>query len=227
MLEALFSSATGTAGIALSTAFIYTVAAGLFGLLISFTYRRTGKVSCNFARTLIVLPMLVCVVMLVVNGNLGTSVAIVGAFGLIRFRSLQGNSRDIAFVFFAMTAGLTCSIGYLAFGAGITVFICIILLILHLTHFAENRSEEKELRITIPENLDYTGIFDDLSEQYTNSFHLIRVKTVNMGSLYELTYRIELKNEAKEKQFLDEIRCRNGNLTVICGKCEYGAAEEL
>lgn len=227
MLETFLAAAEGTTGISMQAAFLYTVTAGIFGLLISSAYRITGKVSCNFARTLIILPMLVCVVMLVVNGNLGTSVAIVGAFGLIRFRSLQGSSRDIAYVFFAMTAGLTCSVGYLAFGAGVTGFICAILVLLHITHFAENRGNEKELRVTIPENLDYEGIFDDLFEKFTGRHSLIRVRTTNMGSLYEITYRVDMKKEMSEKHFLDEIRCRNGNLTVICGKCDFNAAEEL
>lgn len=227
MLETIISSATTGTTISMSQAFLYTVLAGILGLVISITYLKTGKVSKNFARTLIILPMLVCVVMLVVNGNLGASVAIVGAFGLIRFRSLQGNSRDIAFVFFAMTLGLTCSVGSIAFAAGITALVCLVLIVLHVFHYAENRAEEKELRITIPENLDYNGIFDDLFETYTKKNKLIRVKTSNMGSLYELTYRIELATEDKEKEFIDELRCRNGNLTVICGRCDYNGEEEL
>ena len=129
MLESLISQSQ-TVSISTATAFLYTVAAGILGFVISLTYLKTGKVSKNFAKTLIILPMLVCVVMLVVNGNLGTSVAIVGAFSLIRFRSLQGNSRDIALVFFTMSVGLTCSVGYLAFATGITLMICLVLVVL-------------------------------------------------------------------------------------------------
>ncbi len=169
--------------------------------------------------------MLVCVVMLVVNGNLGTSVAIVGAFSLIRFRSLQGNSRDIAFVFFAMATGLTCSVGYLAFAVAVTVFICVVLFVLQWTHFAEVRTEEKELRVTIPEDLDYNHLLDDLFERYTKKCKLVKVKTTNMGSLYEITYQIELKNPEQEKEMIDEIRCRNGNLTIICGRRDYDEME--
>jgi hypothetical protein len=165
--------------------------------------------------------------MLVVNGNLGTSVAIVGAFSLIRFRSLQGSSRDIGFVFFAMTAGLTCSIGYLAFAAGITVLVCAVIVILYVTHFAENKTVEKKLRVTIPENLDYNGLLDDLFEVYTKKHRMEQVKTANMGSLYDVTYMVELKDENREKEFLDAIRCRNGNLNVVCGRGDYRAAEEL
>ncbi len=160
---------------------------------------KSGKVSKNFARTLIILSMLVCAVMLVVNGNLGTSVAIVGAFSLIRFRSLQGNSRDIAFVFFAMTIGLICSVGYLVLAIGIAVLICCVLFLLQATHYGEQKQFEKELKVTIPENLDYRGIFDDIFAQYTSQCKLVRVKTTNMGSLYEVTYHMELNDDTKEK----------------------------
>lgn len=226
MLEALFTTST-TSTITTPMAFLYTIIAGMLGVIISLTYLKTGKVSKNFARTLIVLPMLVCVVMLVVNGNLGTSVAIVGAFSLIRFRSLQGNSRDIAFVFFAMTIGLTCSVGYLVLAIGIAVLVCFVLFLLQVTHYGEQKSLEKELKVTIPENLDYCGIFDDIFAEYTYKYKMVRVKTTNMGSLYEVTYHIEMNDDTKEKQMIDEIRCRNGNLTVICGRRDFNDAEEL
>lgn len=228
MLESLLSASTSNvASVSTGVAFLYTILAGVLGLAISLTYIKTGKVSKNFARTLIILPILVCVVMLVVNGNLGTSVAIVGAFSLIRFRSLQGNSRDIAFVFFAMSIGLICSIGDVLFALGITVLVCVILILLNLIHYAEIRTEERELKVTMPENLDYMNLLDDLMERYTKNHKMVKVKTTNMGSLYEITYIIQLKEAAKEKEFLDAIRCRNGNLTVICGRRDYNAVEEL
>ena len=226
MLEALFTTGTSST-ITTPMAFFYTIMAGVLGVLISLTYLKTGKVSKNFARTLIILPMLVCVVMLVVNGNLGTSVAIVGAFSLIRFRSLQGNSRDIAFVFFAMTIGLTCSVGYLVFAIGIAVLVCFVLFLLQVAHYGEQKICEKELKVTIPENLDYSGIFDDIFAEYTSKCKMVRVKTTNMGSLYEVTYHMEMNDDTKEKQMIDDIRCRNGNLTVICGRCDFNAADEL
>ncbi|MGN0352742.1 MAG: DUF4956 domain-containing protein [Roseburia sp.] len=228
MLESLLSASTSSvASVTTGMAFIYTILAGVLGLVISLTYLKTGKVSKNFARTLIILPILVCVVMLVVNGNLGTSVAIVGAFSLIRFRSLQGNSRDIAFVFFAMSIGLICSIGDILFAMGITALVCVVLIVLNLIHYAEVKTEEKELKVTMPENLDYMNLLGDLMERYTTNYKMARVKTTNMGSLYEITYVIQLREAAKEKEFLDAIRCRNGNLTVICGRRDYNAVEEL
>lgn len=228
MLESLLSASTSNvASVSTGIAFLYTVLAGLLGVVISLTYLKTGKVSKNFARTLIILPILVCVVMLVVNGNLGTSVAIVGAFSLIRFRSLQGNSRDIAFVFFAMSIGLTCSIGDIPFAAGITVLVCAVLIVLNLIHYGEVKTEEKELKVTMPENLDYMNLLDDLMERYTTKHKMVRVKTTNMGSLYEITYFIQLKDETKEKELLDAVRCRNGNLTVVCGRRDYNTVDEL
>lgn len=202
------------------TAFLYCVAAGGLGLVISLTYMKTGRVSVNFARTLVILPILVCVVMQAVNGSLGTSVAILGAFSLIRFRSLQGSSRDIAFIFFSMTEGIICSIGYLLFAAGITVFVCVILFVLQGIHYAQRKVPVKDLRITIPENLDYSEIFEDVFEKYLSKWELVRVKTTNMGSLYELEYHIEPKPEIKEKEMIDDIRIRNGNLNIVCGRCE-------
>lgn len=206
-------------------AFLYAVIAGVLGIIIAFTYMKTGKVSRNFARTLIILPILVCVVITMVNGNLGTSVAIMGAFSLVRFRSLQGSSRDISFIFFAMTVGLTCSMGYFLFASAVTVLVSLVVLLLHAVHFAEKKTEEKDLRITIPENLDYTTIFNEIFEHYTAKNTLIQIKTTNMGSLYELEYRTVLKKQEEEKQFLDDIRCRNGNLTVILGRTDFGEEE--
>lgn len=207
------------------TAFFYAVIAGVLGVGISLTYMKTGKVSKNFARTLIILPVLVCVVMTMVNGNLGTSVAIVGAFSLIRFRSLQGSSRDIAFIFFAMTAGLTCSMGYLVYAAAVTVLVCVVLFVLQAIHYGEKKTEEKDLRITIPENLDYPHIFEEIFAEYTKEHKLIQVKTTNMGSLYELRYQTVLKDNEREKEFLDAVRCRNGNLTVILGRTDMNEEE--
>lgn len=223
--EILETTTTTTAAVSMVTALGYALAAGVLGLMISFSYLKTGKVSKNFARTLVILPIMVCVVMTMVNGNLGTSVAIMGAFGLIRFRSLQGSSRDIGYIFFAMTVGLTCSMGYLLFALGITALIILIMLVLKLVRYGETRHQQKDLRVTIPENLDYTGIFDELFEKFTNEHKLIQVKTTNMGSLYELEYHVALKDEKQEKEFLDEIRCRNGNLTVICGRTDMGEEE--
>ncbi len=228
ILLALSGTTTAEVEITNSIAVIYSVAAGLLGLLISLTYMKTGnRVSKNFARTLITLPILVCIVLLVVNGNFGTSIAVLGAFSLVRFRSLQGSSRDISFIFFSMTIGIVCAVGEVILATILTTAICIIYFILNAIKYGANNTEEKDLKITIPENLDYSDIFDDLFERYTKEQRQIAVRTTNMGSMYEINYRVKLKNEREEKQFLDDIRMRNGNLTVICGRCDMNEAEEL
>ncbi|MBQ5426024.1 MAG: DUF4956 domain-containing protein [Pseudobutyrivibrio sp.] len=228
ILLALSGTTTAEVEITNSVAVIYSVAAGLLGLLISLTYMKTGnRVSKNFARTLITLPILVCIVLLVVNGNFGTSIAVLGAFSLVRFRSLQGSSRDISFIFFSMTIGIVCAVGEVILATILTTAICVIYFILNAIKYGANNTEEKDLRITIPENLDYSDIFDDLFERYTKENRQIAVRTTNMGSMYEINYRVKLKNEREEKQFLDDIRMRNGNLTVICGRCDMNEAEEL
>ena len=228
ILSALSASSTAEVEITNSIALIYSVVAGILGVIISLTYMKTGtRISKNFARTLITLPILVCIVLLVVNGNFGTSIAVLGAFSLVRFRSLQGSSRDISFIFFSMTIGIVCAVGELILAATLTLGICAIYFILNAMKYGAESSDEKDLRITIPENLDYSDIFDDLFEKYTNSNKLIAVKTTNMGSMYEINYRVKLKDEKQEKRFLDDIRMRNGNLTVICGRCDVNEAEEL
>ena len=228
LLTSMDASTLDGTTISLSTgsALLYALVAGVLGVVIALTYMKTGKVSKHFARTLIVLPILVCVVMLAVNGNLGASVAVLGAFSLVRFRSLQGSSREIGFIFFAMTVGITCSIGHVVFAILITAIVCGIHFLLQKIHFGESKTREKELKITIPENLDYTGIFDDLFENYTTSHQLMAVKTTNMGSMYDLTYYVEMEEEV-EKKFIDEIRCRNGNLTVLLGSKDYNPLEVL
>jgi len=152
---------------------------------------------------------------------------VVGAFSLVRFRSLQGSSRDIGFIFFAMSIGIVCAIGQLPLAAIVTVSVCLIHFVMNITGFARNDESEKDLRITIPENLDYSDIFDDLFEEYTTFNKLMGVKTTNMGSMYEINYKIKLVDPKDEKKFLDEIRMRNGNLTVVCGRCDLNAIEEL
>lgn len=197
----------------------------ILGIVISITYMKTGEYSRNFARTLVVMPMLISVVMTLVNGNLGTSVAVLGAFSLVRFRSMQGTSRDISYILFAMTVGLGTSLGYVTFAALFTVLVCVIHIVLRYVNFAEKRTEDKELRITIPENLDYEGIFDDIFQKYFDKYQLVRVKTSNLGSMYELFYRVEIKENVKQKDMMDELRCRNGNLTIICGMVDYKQEE--
>ena len=187
------------------------------GIIIALLYKSGRAQTTGFPVILAVLPLLVASVILIVNGNLGTSVAVLGAFGLVRFRSAPGSAREIGFIFFAMAVGLAAGMGFLTLAALITLAAGVVLLVLERTHFDRVVSRERQLRITIPEDLSYNGIFDDLFQTYTRSAQLERVKTTNMGTMYELRYRVELRRAEEEKQFIDELRCRNGNLSIMMG----------
>lgn len=222
----MFSSLFITGELTITTALIATAVSLVLGLLLALTYMRTGNYSKNFIMSIVLLPAIVQVVIMLVNGNLGAGVAVAGTFSLVRFRSYPGNAKEIVTIFLAMAIGLATGMGFVLFAGIFTVIVCIVLLLLCLTKFGEERSVRKDLRIIIPEDLDYTNVFDDLFEKYTNKAELERVKTTNLGSMYELKYLIEIKDASKEKEFIDEIRTRNGNLTVICGKVQM-TKEEL
>ncbi len=183
------------------------------GLISSKVYQKSGPFTKNFIITLSVLPVLVSMVILMVNGNLGTGIAVMGSFSLIRFRSVPGTSREILGVFFSMVIGLACGTGYVYLAGILTLIVCLYILVLTKSNFI-TESEEKILNILIPEDLDYSNIFNDILNKYTSSYKLIKTKTTNMGSMYELTYKVKINDDTKEKEFLDEIRVRNGNLKV-------------
>ena len=155
---------------------------------------------------------------MLVNGNLGTGVAIAGAFGLVRFRSAPGTAREISGVFLSMALGLATGMGYVGLAVVAFVILAAALALLTAVNFGQRSESERVLKITIPENLDYEGLFDDLFAQYTLSHTLTRVKTSNMGTLYDLEYHITLPSETVPKAFLDDLRCRNGNLNITCGR---------
>ena len=223
MFESILS---GTENLSIVNALICMGTSIVLGLVIACVHMYTSKCSKNFAITLSVLPLMVQVIIMMVNGNLGTSVAILGVFGLVRFRSMQGNSREIASVFFAMGIGLAVGMGHILFAAIITIIVAILFIILSKTKFGEGNLREKKLKITIPEDLDYSNVFDDLFEKYTKTNELAKVKTTNMGSLFELTYNVVLKDDASEKKFIDELRCRNGNLNITLAR-ETSSENEL
>lgn len=195
-----------------------TLVALALGVVIALAYMYKNVYTKSFVVTLTLLPALVQLVIMLVNGNLGTGVAVLGAFSLIRFRSVPGSAREILCIFFAMALGLACGMGYLVIAALFALALGAALVLLSVTKFGEPKDTEKDLKIVIPENLDYNGLFDDLFEKHTKGAELIRVKTTNMGSLYELQYRIRLNSGVVEKEFIDEMRCRNGNLNITCGR---------
>jgi uncharacterized membrane protein YhiD involved in acid resistance len=157
-------------------------------------------------------------VIMLVNGNVGTGVAVMGAFSLVRFRSVAGSAREILVIFLSMALGIATGMGYLGMAAMAMLIVGLIQMILVLTPYGEKGNSTKELKITIPENLDYSGIFDDLFEKYAKKIELVQVKTTNMGSLYELRYHVNLRDRTQEKSLIDELRCRNGNLNISCGR---------
>ena len=224
MLDSILSQ-NGTAAVTAEQFLVCTMAALVLGVLLTLLHQYKNTASKNFAVTLALLPAMVQAVIMLVNGNLGTGVAVMGAFSLVRFRSLPGNAREIGSIFLAMALGLACGMGYLGIAALLLILIGLAELALLSLPFGRSTLMKRELRVTIPESLDYSGIFEDLFQKYTVSAELVRVKTVNMGSLYELCYQVELRSDQIEKRMLDEVRCRNGNLTVVCGRIAGSGGE--
>lgn len=197
---------------------ICMIASLILGILVAYIYTYKTKHTKSFVVTLAVLPAIVCVVIMMVNGNVGTGVAVAGTFSLVRFRSVPGTAKEIGAIFLSMAVGLATSMGYIGFAALAVILVSIVSLVLTGSSFGNNSETERTLVITIPEDLDYTGIFDDLFEKYTKKYELNRVKTSNMGSLFKVTYDIDLVSQGVEKDFIDDIRCRNGNLEIVMAK---------
>lgn len=217
MLQSIFKSIYNPSiGITLGTFLISLTVALVLGAIMAAIYCFRSQHSRSFVLTLALLPATVSVVIMLVNGNLGAGVAVAGTFSLVRFRSTPGTAREITAIFLAMAVGLACGMGYPAFAALFAVIMCVVSLVYTLTNFGGQPKSElrRVLRITVPENLDYPSIFDDLFEKYTSVVRLMEVKTTNLGSLNRLTYEVTLKALGTEKEFIDELRCRNGNLEI-------------
>ena len=199
----------------------------VLGLIMAVAYMWRNEHTKSFLVTLALLPAVVCVVIMMVNGNIGAGVAVAGAFSLVRFRSAPGSAKEIVTIFLAMGAGLIAGMGYLGFATLFAVIMCAMFMIYNLLACGGAKAEavNKTIKITIPEDLDYTGVFGDIFAEYTKRNELIRVKTTNMGSMFRLTYDVTLKDATKEKQMIDRIRERNGNLEIIVSKQENRVAE--
>lgn len=215
MLDSIIGS-----GLTVNTFLICTAVSVLLGIATALLACYRSRSTPGFAVTLAVLPAIVQLVIMLVNGNVGAGVAVAGAFSLVRFRSAPGTAKEIGVIFLAMALGLATGMGYVALAAGFFVIAAAVMLLLTRLNFCGKTSSERMLKITIPENLDYEGIFDNLFEQYTSAHTLEKVKTSNMGTLYELQYRITLRTAGIPKEFLDALRCRNGNLNIVCGREE-------
>ena len=213
MFNSIFD--TTSTGLDVRTALICAAVALILGIVVALTHMKTSKTSKSFLITLATLPLLVMAVMIMINGNLGTSIAILGAFSLIRFRSIQGNAKELLSIFFTMMIGLALGMGHVLFAIVITAITVVAILFFSYTHFLEPNQRQRTLKIVIPEDLDYEDVFTDVFKKYTSHAELMRMKTMNMGSLYKLTYDVTMKRGVKEKEFLDEIRVKNCNLKVL------------
>ena len=220
----LFDTILVGSDIDIVTYLLCLAAAGVCGVLSALAASFRSHASKSFLTSLILLPMIVCTVIAMVNGNVGTGIAVMGAFSLIRFRSVPGKARDIVVIFLVMTAGLSCAGGYVGIALLFTLIVCLGMMVISLIPMGSERS--MDLLITIPESLRYANEFDDLFTKYLKAHRLIQAKTTNMGSLYKLHYRVEMKDVKQGQAFIDELRCRNGNLEIAL--CEVmGGMEEL
>jgi hypothetical protein len=219
MFNEIFNATTSSIkSLSIESALITMLTAFVLGMIISFTYMKThsrGHYSQNFSLTLVMIPCIIALIILLIGDNLATAFGLSGAFSIIRFRSTAGDPKDIAYVFFTMAVGLACGVGLFGYAAIFCSILCVIMFILSRVNFGALKTTDKMLKIVIPEDLDYQGVFDDIFRMYTVRQELKRVKTTDLGTLYELVYIVTMKNGTNEKEFLDAIRCRNGNLNVI------------
>lgn len=226
MFDSIFSDVASTS-YSLGDFLLCSAVSLALGLVIALVYMFRHRYSRNFVVTLALLPLIVQMVISLVNGNIGTGVAVMGVFSLVRFRSIPGSARDIGSVFLSMAVGLATGMGYLALAAIFTAVAGAAIVLYAVSPLARGsaRPRERTLRVTVPEDLEYHDAFGDLFERYTTSHELVQVKTTNMGSLFQLQYELRLKDRRLEKRFIDELRARNGNLQIVCGRLE--TREEL
>ena len=216
MFNTIFTTTTD-GSINMAQAAIAIGAAFIIGFIIAAVYMFMCKnegYQKNFIIGLAILPAVVAVVILLVGSNVARAFSIAGAFALVRFRSAPGSAKDISIVFFTMAAGLACGLGYVSFAAVFVAVMLVVLIAATVLGFADNNYDKKQLKITIPEDLNYSTVFDDVFDKYTSEHTMSRVKTTNMGTMYELTYEVKLKKDAPEKEFIDQLRIRNGNLNI-------------
>ena len=225
MLEKLFGVTEQAEAIHLGTTLSYMLAAVVVGIIIAVVYiliTEKSRRSLSFIVSMLILPAVVALVITLVGSNVARAFSIAGVFALVKFRSVPGESKDISLVFMAMAAGLSCGLGYITLAFCVLAVLGVIVVLCFKVVAVCFKDTTKQLRIMIPEDMNYTGAFDDLFKEYTKGARLEKVKTTNMGTLYELTYSVQMKKDANEKKFMDELRCRNGNLRIIMAVKETG-----
>ena len=228
MLDSIFRGVfdSSTAAVISLTDFLLCLGCALvLGLILAWAHTFKNRYTRSFIVTLALLPAVVCVVIMMVNGNVGAGVAVAGAFSLVRFRSVPGSAREITMLFLAMGAGLMAGMGYLGFSLVFTIIMTLGVILWNSLDFKDRSNLYKTLNITIPEDLDYSDVFEPILREYADQVELTRVKTTNMGSLFRLTYNLTLKEAGNEKEMIDRLRCRNGNLEISVSRQETTAME--
>lgn len=215
-MENIFASIFTDGTLTVLSVFIVLIVALVLGIISAFVTKYKSDSSKSFFIATSILPFCVAMVIMLVNGNIGAGVAVAGAFGLVRFRSAQGSAKEIAIIFIDMTIGLALGMGYVAYGVIFAIIAFGGLFIFANTKIFDKKDDErKSLRIMIPENMDYTLVFEDIFAKYTKEHKLIKVKSTNMGAMFVLNYDIKLLDQSKQKEFLDDLRCRNANLEIV------------
>ncbi|TBL70717.1 DUF4956 domain-containing protein [Paenibacillus thalictri] len=215
MLETLFNSGAADTTLSLSHALLTFAIAILLGGIISWTYTKTQEnYSSSFTLTMLVLPTIVAIIILLIGSNIARAFSLAGAFSIIRFRSAPGDSKDISYVLFAMASGLACGVGAYSYAALFTVLLCVLMFVLKAVKFGVSKETTKTLKVTIPENLGYEEAFDEIFKKFNVDYELRKVRTTELGSLYELVYAIKLSPGTNQKELLDAVRTRNGNLDI-------------
>ena len=223
MLDSVYTGTT--AGITLTQLMICFAVSILCGISIALVAHYCSKTSKSFSIAIAILPAVVQIVILLVNDNLGVGVAVAGAFSLVRFRSLPGKATDIVIIFLAMTVGLASGMGYVWLALGMSILISFLYALFTRTGFLNPNDNLRILKITVPEDLDYASAFSEVLPEFTDSFRLNSVKTVNLGSMFQLSYDIILKKAQDEKKMIDQLRIRNGNLAIVCSQQAESSSE--
>lgn len=216
MLDSIISSTNGESFTIFNVLVVIGVSI-ILGLVISFIYMKTHKeegYSSSFTVSLIMLPVIISIIILLVGNNVARAFSLAGAFSIIRFRSAPGDPKDISYVFFTLAVGLACGMGFIGYAVLFTIILCAVMYILNMVRYAMPKNDVLQLRVLVPENLNYEELLNDILDKYTNSWTLKRVRTKDFGSVFELNYSIEIKENISRKEFIDEVRCRNGNLNI-------------
>ena len=221
MLESIITSTTGESFTLTNTLIIITSSI-LLGIVISLAYLKTHKKDGyipSFIISLIMLPTIISIIILLVGNNVARAFSLSGAFSIIRFRSTPGDTKDISYIFFTLAVGLASGMGYVGYAVIFTIILCAVMIILDSLNFAMPKSKAMVLKITVPEDLNFEGVFDEILNTNTTSWNMVKVRTRDFGALYELNYSIHLKNDVNQKKFIDSLRVRNGNLNISLTSC--------